>query len=582
MNGFFKKAAAVFCAAAMIAGTGVFAACGGGNDDKIPPVTGETVKYTVLFVRNCDDNVDEPEQEVEEGGKAVFENPARSGWEVEGWYLDAECTQKYDFDTPVTSDLTLYANWVTAVKRYTVEFNLNGIGGEIESQRVAEGEKVTLPEPEAPDGKIFAGWYLDAACNTPFNADSGVTADMTLYAKWSDLVTVTLNPNYEGAAAYTLETEKGTVPDITEPARDGYIFAGWYTDAECTKPYSAAAAESSFMLYAKWVDAAAQVFTYTFKLNYEGAPADIKVEVAAGAIVKTPSVNAPDGKSLEGWYLDAACTERADLYSAAASDLTLYAGWSAVITVTFDYNYEGAPAANAVTLPEGEAVSKPADPVRPGYDFAGWSTAADIDPDYEFGAAAEGPLHLYAQWSRLNVLEAEDVDLTGIQGWGFSGDAKETNMIIADTSGAAEASNGYYLYCLNGVDLTIDFEFTSDRNAYDVDFTVRLSAEIKDITLVSYGDRATEGVFLIEVNGEALDYNEIDITGVPPQSSGEVLPFSDFTYKIDIRKGENHIKLIMANELVQGGTMKSTAPMVDCIKLDTSAVITFTPKEGNY
>ena len=41
----------------------------------------------------------------------VPSNPARAGYVFDGWYVDAACTQAYDFDTPVTADFTLYAKW---------------------------------------------------------------------------------------------------------------------------------------------------------------------------------------------------------------------------------------------------------------------------------------------------------------------------------------------------------------------------------------------------------------------------------------------------------------------------------------
>lgn len=38
-------------------------------------------------------------------------DPTRDGYTFGGWYTDEACTQAYDFGTPVTADLTLYAKW---------------------------------------------------------------------------------------------------------------------------------------------------------------------------------------------------------------------------------------------------------------------------------------------------------------------------------------------------------------------------------------------------------------------------------------------------------------------------------------
>lgn len=38
-------------------------------------------------------------------------DPTRDGYTFAGWYTDEACTQAYDFSTPVTADLTLFAKW---------------------------------------------------------------------------------------------------------------------------------------------------------------------------------------------------------------------------------------------------------------------------------------------------------------------------------------------------------------------------------------------------------------------------------------------------------------------------------------
>ena len=42
---------------------------------------------------------------------AHFTGIEADGWTFGGWYTDKECTRSYDFSTPVTSDVTLYAKW---------------------------------------------------------------------------------------------------------------------------------------------------------------------------------------------------------------------------------------------------------------------------------------------------------------------------------------------------------------------------------------------------------------------------------------------------------------------------------------
>jgi len=74
-------------------------------------------------------------------------------------------------------------------------------------------------------------------------------------------------------------------------------------------------------------------------------------------------------------------------------------------------------------------------------------------------------------------------------------------------------------------------------------------------------------------------------------SSGAILYIKDVADVVDGFKeqesfsrleGQNVITLITDNALSMGGTMGATAPMVDCIKLTTYAILTWDPVLGNY
>lgn len=79
------------------------------NQDKPDNTKPEVKKYTVKFVSNGGTTV--ADQEIEEGKKATLVEPTRDNYTFKGWYSDKALTKAYDFDTPVTSNLTLYAKW---------------------------------------------------------------------------------------------------------------------------------------------------------------------------------------------------------------------------------------------------------------------------------------------------------------------------------------------------------------------------------------------------------------------------------------------------------------------------------------
>ena len=67
---------------------------------------------------------------------------------------------------------------------YTVTFETNG-GSAIASQKVEDGNKATKPADPTKEGYTFEGWYKDAALTVAYDFETAITADITLYAKWT-------------------------------------------------------------------------------------------------------------------------------------------------------------------------------------------------------------------------------------------------------------------------------------------------------------------------------------------------------------------------------------------------------------
>lgn len=114
---------------------------------------------------------------------------------------DAEATQIYDAaghyqycDSPVIADASgnlFYINdsgtlfKLGAVESWTVAFNSNG-GSACDTKFVATADgKLVKPADPTRDGYTFGGWYTDEACTRAYDFSTPVTADLTLYAKWT-------------------------------------------------------------------------------------------------------------------------------------------------------------------------------------------------------------------------------------------------------------------------------------------------------------------------------------------------------------------------------------------------------------
>lgn len=114
---------------------------------------------------------------------------------------DAEATQIYDAaghyqhcDSPVIADASGNLYYINdsgtlfklgAVESWTVAFNSNG-GSACDTKFVATADgKLVKPADPTRDGYAFGGWYTDEACTQAYDFSTPVTADLTLYAKWT-------------------------------------------------------------------------------------------------------------------------------------------------------------------------------------------------------------------------------------------------------------------------------------------------------------------------------------------------------------------------------------------------------------
>jgi len=111
--------------------------------------------------------------------------PEKEHYSFLGWYTDEALTTAFSFETPVTSDITLYAKW--KLNEFTVTFEGNGGSTSVTSIEVIYGEAYgDMPVPTRT-GYTFNGWYTDATGGTKIEKATTVTAaaNHTLYAQWT-------------------------------------------------------------------------------------------------------------------------------------------------------------------------------------------------------------------------------------------------------------------------------------------------------------------------------------------------------------------------------------------------------------
>lgn len=341
------------------------------------------------------------------------------------------------------------------------------------------------------------------------------------------------------------------------------------------------------------VDVANNSFVVTYDPNYDGAEVET-VETVKGqtAEEKTPS---RDGYTFVGWYADPDFTEVFNFKTEITGDVNLYALWkkdgAEYVDVTFDYGYYGLKKSSYSYPTEvGAPVAQPSvDPQRVGYTFDKW--VDDAGNAYDFAAPVTAATTIKAAWTKTQtgtqtyIFEAEDTNLTGKTGPAVSGTANEIGMIMLKED--RDCSNNRcvgYLYAFGN---SLEFYFASDAAVDNATISLSLSGEMGNLNL----DPSTYGIYL---NDEKLAYAPIVIDDVPEFDAVHfVADCPNFrTYVIaegvSLKEGANLVKLITENnESYPGSTMSAHAPLVDCLKIDTDAVLTWdenfgVPALGNY
>lgn len=193
---------------------------------------------------------------------------------------------------------------------------------------------------------------------------------------------------YDGADVIsTFTVDKGTTLDETSkpanPEKEGYVFAGWYTNVDLTDKYNFdLPVTADLKLYAKFEESVAvETQTVTFMKDAETL-FDTSV-VKKGNTVGVPAEPTNDGYSFAGWYTDVKCTTAYDFNLPVNTDITLYAKWLAKYTVSFDT--DGGSTVESQTVVTRNKATKPAvNPTKKGYNFVGWYTDNTYTTEFDF------------------------------------------------------------------------------------------------------------------------------------------------------------------------------------------------------
>ena len=367
------------------------------NDEKIVPVTliwvggswqiktqGRvlvTEVYTVTFDSYGGTPVP-PAQEVEYGLTATKPaDPTLKGYTFAFWYLgeDEQNATAYDFDTPVTENITLTAKW--NINKYTVAFNTDGGTPVPPAQEVEYGHTATKPVEPTLKGYTFDGWYLG---DEKYDFSAAVEQNITLTAKWH----VTLHNIYAYARLNSyfapLTTSEFDTPVTLNEATLSRLGLGSYNSLGYISigSFTFDAMPLTSDLY---FDDDAELSAVAEKLATDialetGVSDKIAEKIAWTALYKTvneedmePGYPAEAGYQLSGNLNLASVTFRAGAENVENMPAVNYTYDDGAIDF-YDFYFAG----DTITLPTTE-------PTREGYSFKGWSVEvipAENDADH--------------------------------------------------------------------------------------------------------------------------------------------------------------------------------------------------------
>ncbi len=110
-------------------------------------------------------------------------DPSQEHYGFKGWYNAPSGGNTFNFDTPITTQTTVYAQWTN--KQYKVSFETYA-GTPIPSVTVNSSNSVNKPatDPTSEHYSSFEGWYVDSSFTTLYDFNRVVSNDLTLYAKY--------------------------------------------------------------------------------------------------------------------------------------------------------------------------------------------------------------------------------------------------------------------------------------------------------------------------------------------------------------------------------------------------------------
>ncbi|MCL2805431.1 MAG: InlB B-repeat-containing protein [Treponema sp.] len=359
------------------------------------------------------------------------EPPTRPNYVFAGWNRGPDGSgANFLSTTNVTANIIVFAMW-EEIFTHTVTFDKNHEDptGWTEADPatkdvISPATNVgTLPSLPTRSGYVFNGWNtMPNGSGAAFITTTTVTENITVYAQWKEIYTVTFNKNHVDTTGWT-EANPATKPAVfpattidelpAPPTRSGYVFNGWNMAPNGSGAVFTVLTNVTehITVYAQWKE----IYTVTFNKNHvdttgwtEANPATKLAVFPATTIDELPAPPTRSGYVFNGWNTAPNGSGAAfTVLTNVTANITVYAQWLAAYTVTFSKNHndvtgwtDASPSTKQVITPATTIDALPIPPTRSyAYHFTGWNTSPNGSGSAftEFTTISQS-ITVYAQW----------------------------------------------------------------------------------------------------------------------------------------------------------------------------------------
>jgi uncharacterized repeat protein (TIGR02543 family) len=388
------------------------------------------------------------------------------------------------------------AHW--DVQTYNVTYELNGGTSHADNPSTYTVEELpkTLYAP-TKDAYDFKGWYDNATFSgNVFTAiPEGSSGDIKYYAKWEIKKHTVQFLDHDDSVLKTEIVNHGspaTAP-TTNPTRTGHTFAGWNPST-----FNSITADTN--IYAQY-----SINQYTMTFNTNGGSSVDAITQNYDTDITPPGNPTKDYYDFAGWYSDSGLTASYTITKMPATDITIYAKWTAK-EYSISYDLAGGSVtpsnANPATYTYETLTFNLVNPTKVGYTFKGWSgtgLTSDDNKTVTISQGSSGARSYTANWT-INQYTYKFYNGTTLM--------KEATVdygseIVPPTETPSKASTPEFSYTfkewnpavpatIGAANETFYAQYTETRRSYSIVWTNYDNAELRTDT-VEYGQTPSYG-----------------------------------------------------------------------------------------